>query len=141
MAQSDCAWCANVGLEKRTIQQTELIRSFVSVPWFRHGHCLVIPLRHVASVDELTTQEASEVLLEAGRLGKLLDVGFGKGIMQKDDPIQPRNGVKMDHLHFHVFPRRKKEDGLFPTPYPNQFSAFHKPTDKEVADLIKRLRP
>ncbi len=78
-------------------------------------------------------------MLELGRLSKLLDEGYGTGIMQKYMPLQVENGVKMNHLHFHVFPRREEEEGLFPTPYPNSFEAFYQPGQDKVVKLVKRL--
>lgn len=79
-------------------------------------------------------------MTELGRLGNLLDIGFGTGIMQKFMPLQGENGIKMNHLHFHVFPRQENEDGLFPTPYPNDFSAFYQPDKDSVLELVERLR-
>jgi len=135
-----CNWCQNIDLEWRTLQKTSLLRSFVSKPWFRDGHCLVTPIRHISSVEELEVDEATAVMLELGRLTKLLDKGYGTGIMQKYMPLQAENGVKVDHLHFHVFPRQKEEQGLFPTPYPNSFNAFYQPDKQEVVELIQRLK-
>jgi diadenosine tetraphosphate (Ap4A) HIT family hydrolase len=136
----DCDWCAENDLEWRTTKQTKYIRSFVSKPWFRDGHCLVIPMRHISEVGELSGEEAVEIMAELGRLGRLLDKGYGTGIMQKYMPLQKENGVKMNHLHFHVFPREEEEEGLFPTPYPNEFKSFYQPDKDEVNELIKSLR-
>lgn len=135
-----CAWCDEDDLAWRTLRQTKLSRSFVSTPWFRNGQCLVIPMRHIASIHELTLEESADIMTELGRLGELLDEGFGTGVMQKYMPLQGENGIKMNHLHFHVFPRQEKEEGLFPTPYPNDFSAFHQPDRSEVMKLVERLR-
>lgn len=79
-------------------------------------------------------------MTELGRLGVSLDAGYGTGIMQKFAPLQDQNGIKMNHLHFHVFPRRESEEGLFPTPYPNDFSAFYKPNEAEAIDLVEKLK-
>lgn len=137
---SDCAWCNEEDLEWRTIRKSSFSRSFVSKPWFRGGQCLVIPLRHISSIHELNPEEAADIMAELGRLGKSLDEGFGTGVMQKFAPLQGENGIKMSHLHFHVFPRQEVEEGLFPTPYPNDFSAFYQPTQAEVVELVEKLR-
>jgi len=69
----------------------------------------------------------------------MLDEGFGTGVMQKYQPLQPENGVKVNHLHFHVFPRREQEQGLFPTPEPNDFTGFTVPTCEDIRQLINKL--
>ncbi len=121
------------------IKSGSLFLSFVSKPWFRSGHCLVVPKRHITMPSELTKEEGAEIMEELGRLSKLLDQGFGSGIIQKYMPKQSENGVKMNHLHFHVFPRQEKEKHLFPTPDPNQFEGFYTPTDEDIKELISKL--
>lgn len=134
-----CDWCVGNDITWRTIRKTQYIRSFISKPWFRDGHCLVIPIRHISSVSELNENESIEIMRELGRLGEILNTGFGTGVMQKYMPMQAENGVKMNHLHFHVFPRVENEEGLFPTPYPNEFGSFYNPDQDKVSELVKRL--
>lgn len=135
-----CDFCDIGKLGRLTIRYTDLFASFVSLPSFREGHCLVIPRRHVERLDELTAEEAQSIFSELGRLSRLLDAGYGYGVMQKYMPLQKQNGVKMSHLHFHVFPREEKEDGLFPVPVPNDFSGFHDVSKEQVASLTARLK-
>jgi histidine triad (HIT) family protein len=136
----NCAFCDRESLKWRTVREGDLFISFISKPRFREGQCLVIPTRHITAAGELTEQEGSAVMAELGRLSTLLDNGYGSGIMQKYQPLQAENGVKMNHLHFHVFPRIEDEPGLFPTPDPNSFEGFSVPTDEEVVDLAARLK-
>jgi diadenosine tetraphosphate (Ap4A) HIT family hydrolase len=77
---------------------------------------------------------------ELGRLLVLLDEGFGTGIMQKYQPLQTENGIKVNHLHFHIFPREEIEDNLFPTPMPNSFQGFRDPKPAEIKEMVDRLR-
>lgn len=124
----------------RTIRADELFTSFVSRPWFRPGHCLVIPNRHVVHPGELSFEEGGAIMGEVGRLSLLLDDGFGMGTMQKYQPLQPENEVKANHVHFHVFPRIEDEPGLFPVPAPNAFEGFVVPEVEEILALAQRLR-
>lgn len=135
-----CAFCEPQNLEWRTIIGHELFISFVSNPRFREGQCLVVPTRHITSASELNEPEATSIMLELGRLSHKLDRGFGSGIMQKYQPLQAENGVKMNHLHFHVFPRLEEESGLFPTPQPNSFDGFVRASNVEIAELAESLR-
>ena len=138
--QADCDWCNKVDLEWRVIHDRKLCVSFVSKPWFRKGHCLVIPKKHAIQVSELTDQENQEVMDEIGALSNALDNGFGTGVIQKYMPLQSENGVKMDHLHFHVFPRFENEELLFPVPVPNSFAGFYFPTDEEIKKCLEYLK-
>jgi diadenosine tetraphosphate (Ap4A) HIT family hydrolase len=136
----NCAFCDPEAMAWRTIRSQELFTSFVSKPWFRAGQCLVIPNRHVVTVGELSSEEGAAVMGELGRLSIALDRGHGSGVMQKYQPTQAENGVKMNHLHFHVFPRIEDETGIFPVPEPNDFDGFIQPNDAEVLELAAKLK-
>lgn len=140
MTTLECAFCDPEHLAWRTIRTGELCMSIVSGPWFRPGHCLVIPKRHIVKSSELEPSEAAEIMMELGRLSLRLDEGYGTGIMQKYQPKQAENGIKVNHLHFHVFPRHEVETGLFPVPEPNSFDGFYTPTEEEVVKLAESLR-
>lgn len=135
MNTKDCPFCAKEFIA-RTLHTSELMSSFVSRPWFRDGHCLVIPNRHVTTISELTPKESQEIMGEIGRLSAILDNGFGTGVMQKYQPLQAENGIKVHHLHFHVFPRREEESDLFPAPQPNDFTGFSLPTDQQIKSVL-----
>jgi len=134
-----CPFCDTQNLASRLIRANQWCISLVSSPWFRPHHCLVIPRRHITRVAELEGSEAQAIMIELGHLAQQLDVGFGSGIMQKYQPLQAENGIKVHHLHFHVFPRHGQESGLFPTPMPNSFAGFATPTDTEAQRLIAYL--
>lgn len=141
--ENSCAFCSidQEQESERIIQINDIFASFVSNPSFRDGQCLVVPRRHVTQIHELNPDEAATIMGEIGRIGMLLDQGFGTGVMQKHQPTQPENGIKVSHLHFHVFPRQEEEPGLFPVPEPNTFDGFsHLPTE-EVARTAASLRP
>lgn len=139
-AETNCDFCDTDSLKWRTIRANELFVSFVSKPWFRPGQCLVIPRRHIEAPHELTRDEGAEIMQELGRIGLGLDEGSGTGIIEKYTPLQPENDIKMNHLHYHVFPRQENEVGLFPVPEPNSFEGFTVPTDAEVSALAQALR-
>ena len=114
--------------------------SFASVPQFRPGHVLVVPRRHIESASELLPEESAALMAEIGRLSALLDEGFGYGMMQKFQPTQAENGIKMNHMHVHLFPRQEHEAQLFPTPTPNNFDGFYQPDPAATAALVEHLR-
>lgn len=99
-----------------------------------------MPNRHIVSAGELSPEEGAAIMGELGRLSLKLDDGFGTGIMQKYQPLQAENGIKVSHLHFHIFPRVEDEPGLFPVPQPNTFDGFTIPSDDEVLAIVDALR-
>ena len=139
-ASSTCVFCEPSNLEGKIIRHERHFISFVSTPWFRAGHSLVVPTRHVTTIAELLPEESGAIMSEIGRISALLDDGFGSGVMQKYQPTQPENGIKVNHLHFHVFPRHKEEDGLFPVPKPNDFTGFSQPSSDDIQQLVLKLR-
>lgn len=136
----DCVFCDRPSLGWRTIRSEELFTSFVSRPWFRSGQCLVVPNRHLVNPSELSPEGGTANMGELGRLSLKLDKGSGTGIMQKYQPLQAENGIKVNHLHFHVFPRIEDETELFPVPQPNTFDWFVTPSADEVIAVAEALR-
>jgi diadenosine tetraphosphate (Ap4A) HIT family hydrolase len=138
-----CPFCHRSELRWRTIRDDTLFASAVSEPWFRPGHCLVVPVRHITTVAGLNDSEMVAIMTELGRLSSLLDEGYGAGVMQKYQPGQVENGIKVSHLHWHVFPRQERDEQesvLFPVPRPNNFGGFLTPPEAEVLDWVQRLK-
>jgi diadenosine tetraphosphate (Ap4A) HIT family hydrolase/ADP-ribose pyrophosphatase YjhB (NUDIX family) len=136
----NCVFCNPSKLSDKIIFQDNLILSFVPEPRAVEDAILVIPRRHVERIAELTDDESTAIMREVGRIGETLDNGSGSGLMQKFQPLQEENGIKVNHLHFHVFPRAKGEKKLFPVPDPNDFSGMKPVSKDEVSRLINLLR-
>lgn len=132
-----CAFCTPEQLQERIVRIGEQIISFVSKPAYRPGQTLVIPKRHVESVGELTAEETVEIMREIGRIGSLLDLGYGREMHQKSAPQQVGNGIAMAHLHFHVVPKHA-DDGVFSVPA--TFGDFYTPSDAEIAHYVQKLQ-
>jgi len=90
MQKENCPFCNKENLMSRTIREDEWCISVISSPWFRTGHCLVIPRRHLTTIDELNGNEIGAIMKELGRLARHLDQGYGSGIMQKVPTIASR---------------------------------------------------
>lgn len=104
-AEGPCAFCA---LERERIAMS--LRSaqcvFDKFPVTLH-HCLIIPKRHVSTIDELSAEELRD-LLELAKSVK-------SELKKKDPTVQGFNlginegaaaGQTIFHLHLHVIPRR-----------------------------------
>lgn len=112
--------------------------SIVSSPWFTNFHALAIPRRHVEHRFELTEEEEYEYQTEINRLAKLAaSLTSGYEIIQKHQPDQVENGVKMNHLHTHVFPRTP-DDPLIAGP--QDFSNMRTPSPHQLEEARKFYR-
>ena len=95
----DCDFCDRTNFGQRVIRTGDLFTSFVFRPWFRSGHCLVIPNEHREEIADMNSDEMSSILAEVGRLCLKLNEGYGTGMTQKYQPLQTENGIKINHLH------------------------------------------
>ena len=73
---------------------------------YTNGHLMVVPVRHVGGVSELTTEEQVELLSLAGRCTKTITMvmhadGFNIGM----NLGRVAGAGVADHLHLHIVPR------------------------------------
>lgn len=77
------------------------------------GHTLVIPNRHVEKPWELTHEELTAIFDEIKWVqAQLLDAGLGDGVDTRQNyrPFMPQGKIKIDHVHFHVLPRKLNDE-------------------------------
>lgn len=134
----DCPFC-NVG--KQVLKSNAHASVILSNPRKVPGHFLVIPNRHVEKPWELTKDELVGVFelinfLEQRIIGKL---GDGCDVRQNYRPFLGQNGLKVDHIHFHVLPRAS-EDYIYQVSehYDSELFAELDPTEaKAVAKILE----
>lgn len=138
-----CNFCHPENLGDRVFHQTDEFTSFVSEPRFRRNHLLVVPSDHYESMDQVPERPLGRIMAEAAILASLVDYGYGTIIIQKFQPLQAENGIKMNHMHVHVWPRTKADE-LNHTlmPAPQSFDDFISPlTDEELSlDITHNAR-
>ncbi|HSX15500.1 MAG TPA: HIT domain-containing protein [Candidatus Saccharimonadales bacterium] len=104
MLKPVCPFCDP---KDRVLKENEHAMTFLSNPRKVPGHFLVIPKRHVEKPWELTPEELQGIFeliffVEQRILGKL---GDGVDIRQNYRPFLQQDGLKVNHVHFHVLPR------------------------------------
>lgn len=105
----DCPFC---GAEKRVLKSNAHAALILSNPRKVPGHFLVVPKRHVEKPWELTAEELHDIFeLVFYVEQKLIEHGLGDGadVRQNYRPFQGQNGLKVDHIHFHVIPRASED--------------------------------
>jgi diadenosine tetraphosphate (Ap4A) HIT family hydrolase len=100
----NCPFCKPT---ERILLENEHAQVILSNPRKVPGHFLVIPKRHIEKPWELEATELQAIFeliftIEQKIIGKL---GDGCDIRQNYRPFMKQNGLKIDHLHFHVIPR------------------------------------
>ena len=109
-----CVFCKMVEGEipVTKVYEDEAVLAFLDIGPISDGHTLVIPKRHCATVHECDPRVLAEV---SARLGGI--AGAVVAAMDADGyNVLSNNGAAagqvVDHLHFHIIPRRSG-DGVF----------------------------
>lgn len=107
--------------------------AFLDIRPLFFGHVLLVPRQHVRTVMELPDELAAPMMIATNRLSVAVKAAMGSdGIFTASN-----NGVSqsVDHLHFHIVPRNKK-DGLRGFMWPR-----HKyPSDEVMNETAEHIR-
>lgn len=90
-----------------SVKENKYAKALLSNPRKMPGHFLVTPKRHIEEPWQLTKDELSDIFeliffIEQKIIGKL---GDGVDIRQNYRPFLKQSKLKIDHVHFHVYPR------------------------------------
>jgi ATP adenylyltransferase len=110
-----CPFCALLEADERVLSRTD--HAFVTLAKYPYnpGHLLILPVRHVGDVEELTEDEA-------GALAALLRRSI-HAVREVSDPGGFNVGLNLgriagaglpDHLHWHVVPRWGGDTNFMP---------------------------
>lgn len=104
----NCPFCVG---DERVLKSNGTAQVMLSNPRKVPGHFLVVPKRHVEKPWELTTKELTDIFelvyfIEQKIIGKL---GDGCDVRQNYRPFLGQNGLKVNHIHFHVIPRAQED--------------------------------
>ena len=99
---SDCLFCkiAEGEIPSNKVYEDEQIVCFHDIEPQAPVHVLIVPKKHIKSLDELTSDDAdliSHIMLKLG-----LEGGYRTVINTGDDAFQT-----VKHLHFHILGKRK----------------------------------
>ncbi len=104
-----CPFC-NLG--ERVVLENEHARLFLSNPRKVEGQVLVTPKRHIEKPWEIEKEELlaifSLVWLAQARLSQAY--GGGCDVKQNYRPFMKQGRVKVDHVHYHVYPRTNEDE-------------------------------
>jgi ATP adenylyltransferase len=103
---------------------------------YNNGHLMVVPFRHVASLNGLTTDELNEMALLTQRSEVALTEAYQPhGINVGINLGKPAGAGVLDHVHIHLVPRWNG-DTNFMTVVGNV-----RVLPEDLGETVKRLRP
>jgi histidine triad (HIT) family protein len=99
------------------------------------GHVLVMPLRHIETLDDLPDDLLAPVLAAVRRAS----IAVQKALAAQGSFVAANTRISQSvpHLHVHVVPRNKG-DGLFSTRLIWQRKKYE--TDSEMAEIATKIR-
>ena len=137
-ATAECPFC---NLNERVLKENKTAQAFLSNPRKVPGHFLVTPKRHVEKPWELSKDEVQDIFeliffVEQKLVGK---VGQGVDIRQNYRPFLQQGKIKVDHVHYHVYPRYLN-DYLYEVSEQYETDLFTDLDPKEQEEFAKLLK-
>lgn len=109
-----CIFCRMVAGEipVAKVYEDEAVLAFLDIAPISDGHTLVIPKRHCSAIHKCAPEVLANVAARLGRIAKAVVAAMesdGYNVLSNNGAAA---GQVVDHLHFHIIPRRTG-DGVF----------------------------
>ena len=132
-----CTFCliAEGELPAQIVHRDEQVVAFLDRAPLLPGHVLVMPTRHVETLDDLPDDLLAPILAAVRRTS----IAVQKALRAEGSFVATNTRVSQSvpHLHVHVVPRNKG-DGLFSTRLIWQRKKYE--TDSEMAEIATKIR-
>ena len=105
----DCLFCKIIEgtIPSKTIYEDDIVKVFLDINPNTNGHCLIIPKKHIITVNELDNELITHILEVEKKMYKLLKEKLnieGLTIVQNNE-----YGQEVKHYHVHLIPRYKND--------------------------------
>jgi histidine triad (HIT) family protein len=132
-----CVFCqiASGELPAHIVHRDEQVVAFLDRAPLMPGHVLVMPTRHVETLDDLPDDLLAPILAAVRRTS----IAVQKALRAEGSFVATNTRISQSvpHLHVHVVPRNKG-DGLFSTRLIWQRKKYE--TDSEMAEIATKIR-
>jgi histidine triad (HIT) family protein len=132
-----CTFCqiAKGELSAHIVHRDEDVVVFLDRSPLIHGHVLVMPMKHVETLDDLP----DDLLVPVFNAVRQTSTAVQKALRAEGSFVATNTRVSQSvpHLHVHVVPRNKG-DGLFSTRLIWQRKKYE--NDSEMADIATKIR-
>ena len=103
--REDCPFDQGDAIE-RSFFESSSTRVLANIAPIVHGHCLVVPKRHVERLEDLTEIEVVDLFEPARRVSDTLLSGLGASGVNWALQDGVDAGQSVPHFHLHIIPRR-----------------------------------
>ena len=105
----DCIFCEIIkgNIPSKTVYEDDLVKVFLDINPNTNGHMLIVPKKHVVTVDDIDNELASHILEVEKKLHNLLKEKLnieGLTIVQNNN-----YGQDVKHYHVHLIPRYSED--------------------------------
>jgi histidine triad (HIT) family protein len=120
------------------IDRTDLTMTILNSRQYENGQCMVFPLRHAATVLDLTQEEGAAVMWAAKRLAEVLVAEYAPDGVLLYQNNGTGSGQEVPHFHMHVVPRTPSSDWGFGPPHVAQLESRHRPEHLDHSVVTER---
>ena len=106
----DCLFCKIIegNIPSKTIYEDDLVKEFLDINPNTNGHCLIIPKKHIVTIEEMDIELVTHILEVEKKIYRILKEKLnieGLTIVQNNDL-----GQEVKHYHVHLIPRYQNDN-------------------------------
>ncbi len=114
-----CIFCAIIEghpkVKTKIVYRNDQFLVLLNMFPFNPGHVMVVPIRHVVKLSELTQEETNAFFWMGAKTVKLVQKAFNPTGVNMGLNIGSAAGASILHLHLHIVPRYPRELGFMET--------------------------
>jgi diadenosine tetraphosphate (Ap4A) HIT family hydrolase len=107
-----CPFCTDPRVQKRLIIKNEFAKAFPTNIPIVPGHVLIVPIRHVSTFKEMTSEERNAIFHLRGLLAVVLTKTFNATGFNYAWNEGESAGQAIPHFHLHMIPRKQGDEGI-----------------------------
>ena len=132
----DCIFCKIVGgqINTKILQETEKSIAFLDAFPLTKGHTLVIPKNHHAKIQDMSSEENSDLFSLVHQMISKVDALTGSTLVAIHNGNDA--GQEIPHVHVHLVPRSPSDSA---GAIHSMFSGTIKLSDSETDEIYKKL--
>lgn len=119
-SNSECIFCAAIEKDVMDINNLVVRKSkntfvIMNLYPYNNGHLMIVPKRHLGSLEQITTEESHELMDEILLAEKVLHKIYSPQGLNVGANLGRAGGAGIeDHIHFHIVPRWNGDTNFMP---------------------------
>ena len=133
----DCVFCKIISgeIKTRIIEKTQHSIAFLDAFPLSKGHTLVIPKNHHAKIQDMTSEENSDLFSLIYEILPKIDKLTGSTLIAVHNGKDA--GQEIPHVHVHLVPRKSNDSA---GPIHNLFTSAEKLSDSDFENILSQLK-